>query len=876
MMKYTVRIYALCCKIDYMKNTFPKLIIMMTVLLSFMISGLPVYAEEKQKNDDQSEIIHAKFYTLTTEKNSSMEVAYNPKWFRESARVYQHSLAKLSLGLATSAFRPNSAHSEGITAADMNLNDFLTEAHFTDLRSDDYDKDPNMYTVSTVMGHQRIGEGDESFELIAVGVCGQGYLDEWESNFSIGDGDIHDGFSRSSQLIYDRIFGYIAAQHLESPYKIWISGFSRAAAVSNVTAARLSDSSMFNDDTVFCYTFATPRTTREKSKRSYSNIFNIVGKDDPVPCIPFADWGYERYGIDLMTPALETDSDFEAKRFKADKVYKDITGIDYWSNHDADALSRTLLCYMQKICPSAEIYTKSLQAKLITLWEDRSFLAILSNLLEIANDPLLINEDTREEANGLLDYLSLVLLDALDETNMFKRWNKAASMGANMLQAHTPELYISWVFSVDDGRDLYTKADTYRKVYLSSDSPVTLLRGKEVIETLKPDDRVTFDKDAHSYLGFTDDKISALIPGDKEYSLYIEPDEFDLVNFFALDYRIGRQSADHTKLYGFDVQEGGLAVTFSRDGNVYYSSEQTFTEDQVSIYEAHLTVSSTVQFIRERAMNFSWRDLTIIFLSVPLFILALLMFQLTFIVGRIRFSLKVRKGWIPKGTKYRAFPYLCACAVFMLFANMELFRTLFPENIAGIMSYKRYISIMLIAMAGYGLYKSKDRISAMILAGVILLCGADLVTSQSLTKGPILFIISYMVLCTAYYMEERPSKKQIFLWIICSVTGIFILTGISYNSTLLKIIAVVYVVIGLLMVCLSMNMHWRTFAGSALLFLAGVLLMKNEVRGTTFVSHILSLGTYYLAVCNIAGTGTQTRLPRLVPETEAAEKSETA
>ncbi|MCR5794055.1 MAG: hypothetical protein K6G61_01735 [Solobacterium sp.] len=856
-----------------MKRILQKLILLLVCLFAFTVCGLQANAEEKQKNEDHTEVIHAKFYTLTTEKNSSMEVRYDPDWFRESAQVYQHDLAKLSLGLATSAFRPNSKHAEGITAADMNLSDFLTEAHFTDLRSDDYDKDPNMYTVSTVMGHQQIGTGDDGFELIAVGLCGQGYLDEWESNFSIGSGDIHDGFSRSSQLVYDRIFGYIASLHLQGPYKIWLSGFSRAAAISNITAARLDDSSMFSPDTVYCYTFATPRTIRKNRKGSYSNIFNIVGKDDPVPCIPFADWGYERYGIDMLTPALETDSDFVTKRIKADKVYKDITGIDYWSNHDADAMSRTLLSYLLKICPSVDIYTNSLQEKLITLWEDRSFFSVMSNLLEIANDPLLINEETREEANGLLDYLSLVLLDAADASNMFSRWNDSASMGANVLQAHTPELYISWVFSVDDGRDLYTKSDTYRKVYISTGQPVTMLKGNEIIETLRPEEEETFDKSAHSYLSFTDDKVTALIPGDKEYSLYIEPDEFDLVNFFTLDYRIGRQSADHTTMYGFDIPEGGgLAVTFTKDGNVYYSSEKAITEDMLSIYEAHLDISSTILFIRSRAADLSWRQLTVIFLFIPLLLIALFMFVMTFIVGRIRFSFKVRKGWFPKGTKYRAFPYLCACAVFMLFANMQLYRELFPDSIDGIVTYKRYIAFMLIAMAAYGLYKQKSKLTVMILAGVILLCGADIITSSSLIKGPILFITAYLVLCTGYFMEERPSIRQILLWIVLSLAGIFILSGISYPNMVLRVIAIVYLVVGLLMVCLSINMHGRTFAGTVLLFAAGVLLMRNQVDGTTFLRHMLSLGTYYLAVLAIAGTGTQTRLPRLVPESEKEEE----
>ena len=228
-------------------------------------------------------------------------------WFDADARVYNHDLAKASLGLATSAFRPNPQRTEDGFAADYNVRSFLEQAGFTGLRSDDYDKNPSMYTVSTVMGHQTVGEGDGAFELIAVGICGQGYNNEWESNLSIGTGKNPEGFSNAAHLVYDRVFGYISENHLREKIKIWLSGFSRAAAVSNITASLLSDSDLFSQETVFAYTFATPMTVLDTEPKRYGNIFNICGKMDPVPQIPFADWGYSRYGITYFTPTMETD-----------------------------------------------------------------------------------------------------------------------------------------------------------------------------------------------------------------------------------------------------------------------------------------------------------------------------------------------------------------------------------------------------------------------------------------------------------------------------------------------------------------------------------------------------------------------------------------
>ena len=217
-----------------MKNILLKLIIASCCFLAFPAACLQVQAEEDTEENTSSEttssgneIIQSKFYVLTVQESRTLEVEFNKDWFRQDARNYSHNLAKLSLGLATAAFRPGKDVAKDVESGSL-LSGFLRDAHFSDLRMDDYDKKPSMYTVSTVMGHQRIGEGDDAFELIAVGVCGQGYVDEWESNFTIGNGTVHEGFDRASRLVYDRIFGYIASLDLQKPCKIWMSGFSRA------------------------------------------------------------------------------------------------------------------------------------------------------------------------------------------------------------------------------------------------------------------------------------------------------------------------------------------------------------------------------------------------------------------------------------------------------------------------------------------------------------------------------------------------------------------------------------------------------------------------------------------------------------------------
>ena len=354
-----------------------------------------------------------------------------------------------------------------------------------------------MFTVSTTIGHQTIRDGDDSFELIAVGICGQGYMNEWESNLSIGTGKNPEGFSSAAHLVYDRVFGYISENHLNGKMKIWLSGFSRAAAVSNITASLLSDSDTFSQETVFAYMFATPMTVRDKEPEVYENIFNICGKMDPVPNIPFADWGYSRYGITFFTPTMETDSDFWEKRKNADEVYKDITGISYWANPEMNSQLRVLIDCMLSICPDVETYHDNVEEDLISLWDKHDVISVASRLLQMGDNPILINEDNRQEANILMNQMTHLLFDYARSTNSFRRFNQKASVGSNFLQTHTPELYISWVFSVDDPAELYSDSFGYTQLYIDGDTEVTISRDNQVLEILESGEP---DLSAYHYL----------------------------------------------------------------------------------------------------------------------------------------------------------------------------------------------------------------------------------------------------------------------------------------------------------------------------------------------------------------------------------------
>ena len=885
-----------------MKEILRKLIIIGICLFMVLLAGLRVFAEEEPASDtdgteitdldegveqyihesDPQETLHSNFYVLTVQETRSLEVGFDKDWFRQNAGIYSHDLARLSLGLATAAFRPKVGKGGEDTPGDANLSNFLREAHFTDLRSDDYDKNPSMYTVSTVMGHQKIGEGDEAFELIAVGVCGQGYLDEWESNFSIGTGKVHEGFDRSASLVYDRIFGYIASQNLQGPLKIWISGFSRAAAVSNITAARLSDSPMFSQDTVFAYTFATPRTVRDENAGRYNNIFNIVGKTDPVPNVPFADWGYYRYGMTFYLPVPETDSDYHEKRTKANEVYKELTGIDYWYNLESDEMLKIILAYCLELSPTVDVYAASLQEKLIRMWENRSPVNITMNLLDLANDPILINEDNRLHANMLLNYISSFALAYINDASVFKRWNPTASIGANMLQAHTPELYVSWLFSTNSGKELYNMNNQYTEIYIASTDPVSLIKDGEVIETIDapygPDatDEEIFDKkrkpvspEENIYLRYSEDFIKCTLPRDEEYSFRIPAIRGEnLFSALQIDYTTESQNPDRTLWYDYTVSQGdALTVTLKPNEDPVLETGEPLDQDKLH-YNDNLDfdVTDLVIITTDTAVALPWRTAAIGVISAFFIVITLILFQITYLIGKIRFHSRIKKGWLPPGTTYRKLPIFCMYAIFMLFIIKEFFGALYPDDVKMVMMFKLAIGMLSVTSAAMGYTRNKERLSGWIVVALILLAGADIVTTINTPIGAILHTASYCVLTYAYWTEEEPDRKQMIVQAILTLFAIGVVISINGDFGWLKLLAALYLLAAVAMVCTSFQLPKRVFVGSILLFTSGCLLMANVVRGQTFLSHIVSLGTYYLAVSVLASSNTRIVIPRLVPE----------
>ncbi len=152
-------------------------------------------------------------------------------------------------------------------------------------------------------------------QILAVVVRGtNGTIQEWSSNFDMGDPDnwdseYHKGFYVTEERIRDYVLDYVDRNISDTSNLVyWVTGHSRGAAIANILAAKLID----DGKEVFGYTYATPNTTISDTKTDakYNSIFNITNTRDVVTYVPLPQWNFGRFGttysLDISGLGLES------------------------------------------------------------------------------------------------------------------------------------------------------------------------------------------------------------------------------------------------------------------------------------------------------------------------------------------------------------------------------------------------------------------------------------------------------------------------------------------------------------------------------------------------------------------------------------------
>ena len=454
------------------KTPFRKLL----ALLAAAVIAASSFTAPCFADSDDTIQIHLPFVSL--DKVLEWDFPYSDSWFSQPAHVFSLSLARGSLGLAMSAFRNEEDELPN------QYGTYLKAAGFKNISPFGYDRPTSYRTLSGVLASRKI----DDFTLIAVVPCGQGYKNEWSGNMYVGEDTRHIGFVSAANILERELDRFILENSISGKIKLWITGFSRAAAVGNITAADMVMSGRF--DAVYAYLFGVPRTTRSVTYFDKNSIFNICGGYDPVPQIPPESWGFQRYGQDLFTPAEETDENYPVLLAGANAIWNKITGGTMHNNPEVNYQLHMIIEFVAEMFREPSEYTKEFQEVLMDTMSDKSPENILSVLLTALSQLDELDKRQAYSSSVFEDYLSYVVARHLEQDGLESskgRWDSSAGIGENLLREHMPLTYLCWLFSTDDADALLYSHAFSRRVVITADADIEVIRNGSVIGGAKRD-----------------------------------------------------------------------------------------------------------------------------------------------------------------------------------------------------------------------------------------------------------------------------------------------------------------------------------------------------------------------------------------------------
>ena len=309
-----------------MKKTIAMLLVMVLLLACLPLSVLAA-------EDD------AGVPVVLNGSGMPLSAVFRESDFSGSAYEYNHDLAYLTLCLELTAYSAETKLSWGEDGADdsdaaarrsANIADAYAKLGFESAEYYNYGVSLNDSSDKVAFSIARKTLGDGS-TLVTAFIRGGGYGAEWVSNFNLTEEAMAQGYHQGFSAAADGVFQQLkeTLEGIPGQVKLWITGYSRGAAVANLLAGKLDDYALatgqLSPENIFAYTFATPRGVlplKEPSAERYGNIFNIVNPGDLVGMVAPAAWGYGCYGVMKAFDVDATDAVLQSVNQAWDKYWE--------------------------------------------------------------------------------------------------------------------------------------------------------------------------------------------------------------------------------------------------------------------------------------------------------------------------------------------------------------------------------------------------------------------------------------------------------------------------------------------------------------------------------------------------------------------------
>ena len=223
--------------------------------------------------------------------------------------------------------------------------------------NEDYVSRSRFDSIGVGVAQRKINVNGTDYTVLSVCPRSGSSFREWANNVWLGDGKrsdyMHEGWYNAANKLIDYLKQYVKEHKVTGKVKLWMTGFSRGGATTNIAAGLLDnridqgekifgDEAALTHDDIYAYTFEAPqganinsKTVKSPKNEIYNNIWNIVNPLDIVPKVAMSQYGFTRFGTDLFITTQFYDPDnYKTNRHTFEMLYKSIKGD--WADYTAE------------------------------------------------------------------------------------------------------------------------------------------------------------------------------------------------------------------------------------------------------------------------------------------------------------------------------------------------------------------------------------------------------------------------------------------------------------------------------------------------------------------------------------------------------------
>ncbi|MCR4822967.1 MAG: hypothetical protein K5873_08875 [Treponema sp.] len=227
-----------------------------------------------------------------------------PETAFDDARIFNKNLAIVSFAATLQ------------TGSEESVRKFYSDTGFDNIKTKENYDYKSSESIAYSFAHKEIAGRD----IVIVLTRSLKYCAEWGNNFLLGESGDHEGFFNAATKVYDGLKSYIESNYAESynkkTLKLWIAGYSRGGAVSNILSYLILSSNSekkldISEENVFSYTFESPNCLSTEHAEAFPNVFNVYSEADLIPNVVLKKFGFGRCGTDKIL--FDGESGYTAK-----------------------------------------------------------------------------------------------------------------------------------------------------------------------------------------------------------------------------------------------------------------------------------------------------------------------------------------------------------------------------------------------------------------------------------------------------------------------------------------------------------------------------------------------------------------------------------